>query len=156
VNKCFQSVNGSSLDLRGWEAELNWRPLPRLDLTMHYARTKISYHDIVLGQDGNIVDEDLPFSAPRNNFGLLARYGWGAGWQASVGLYRTDGIMWLSGGDVTSGYTRVDARLARRWKWQGREMEAAVVGQNLGDDYQEFRDANTFSRRVYGSLSLAW
>ena len=50
----------------------------------------------------------------------------------------------------------MDVRLARRWKWQGNEVEAAVVGQNLGDDYQEFRDTNVFSRRVYGSLSLAW
>ncbi len=50
----------------------------------------------------------------------------------------------------------IDARLARRWTWQGREVEAALVGQNLGEDYAEFRDTNVFSRRVYGSLSFAW
>lgn len=47
-------------------------------------------------------------------------------------------------------------RLARGWKWQGREVEAAVGGLNLGDDHQEFRDTNNFSGRVYGSLSLGW
>jgi iron complex outermembrane recepter protein len=149
-NRCRERINASGLlDQRGWEAELNWRPLPGLDLTAHYTRTKISTR-------GDVIDKDLPLSAPRNIFGMLARYGWGDGWQASVGLYQTDQLMWLSDGDVTEGFTRVDARLARRWNWQGHEVEAAVVGQNLGDDYTEFRDTNVFSRRVYGSLSLAW
>ena len=65
-------------------------------------------------------------------------------------------MKWLSEGDVTEAFTRWDARLARRWNWQGHEVEAAVVGQNLGEDYSEFRDNNIFSRRVYGSLSLTW
>ncbi|MBU4499176.1 MAG: hypothetical protein KKG40_03090, partial [Gammaproteobacteria bacterium] len=62
----------------------------------------------------------------------------------------------LTEGDITQDFNRVDLRLVRRWKWQGREVEADVVGQNLGDDYTEFRDTNVFSKRVYGSLSLAW
>ena len=65
-------------------------------------------------------------------------------------------MKWLSDGDITQAYTRWDARLARRWKWQGHEVEAALVGQNLGDDYEEFRRENRFSQRVYGSFSLNW
>jgi iron complex outermembrane receptor protein len=65
-------------------------------------------------------------------------------------------MKWLSEGDVTQAFTRWDARLARRWKWLGNEVEAALVGQNLGEDYEEFRDTNIYSRRVYGSLSLSW
>jgi iron complex outermembrane receptor protein len=80
----------------------------------------------------------------------------GNGWETSVFAQRVDIQKWLTEGDLTEAYTRIDARLARHWKWQGREVEAAVVGQNLGDDYHEFRDTNIFSRRVYGSLSLAW
>lgn len=156
VNKCFQSLNGSSLDLRGWEAELHWRPLPRLELTAHYTRVRISYRDIVLDTRGSIVDDDLPFSAPRNTFGLLARYGWGAGWQASIGLYRTDDIMWLSDGDVTRGYTRVDARLARRFDWQGYDAELALVAQSIGNTYSEFRVENLFGPKAYASFSLGW
>ncbi len=155
--RCREWLNASSLDLRGWEAELNWRPLSGLDLTAHYTRAKISYRDVVFDvTTGAVIDDDLPFSVPRNIFGLLARYSWGAGWQASVGLYQTDRMMWLSDGDWTEGYTRVDLRLARRWKWRGHEIEAAVAGQNLGDDYQEFRDTNNFSGRFYGSLNFIW
>ena len=109
-----------------------------------------------ISASSDIVDNDLPESAPRNTFSLLAHYSLGAGWNASVGVYRSGRMMWLNDGDVTQAYTRVDARLARQWKWQGREVEAALVGQNLGEDYSEFREENLFSRRVYGSLSLGW
>ena len=65
-------------------------------------------------------------------------------------------MKWLSEGDTTETYTRVDAHLARRRAWQGHEVEAAVVEQNLGKDYHEFRDTNVFSRHVYGSVGLRW
>ena len=156
VDKCFQSLNGSSLDLRGWEAEVHWRPLERLDLHAQYARVRIGYRDVVLDAQGSIVDDDLPFSAPRNNFGLLASYGWGGGWQASAGVYRTDGVMWLSDGDVTEGYTRVDARLARRFKWQGSDAEWALVAQSIDNRYSEFRLENVFGPKAYASLSVNW
>ena len=71
-------------------------------------------------------------------------------------VQRSDPQKWLTEGDTTPAFTRVDVRLARRFKWQGTEIETAVVGQNLGQDYYEFRDTNIFSRRVYGSLSLGW
>jgi iron complex outermembrane receptor protein len=87
---------------------------------------------------------------------MLATYRMGNGWVSSLFARRGDAQKWLTEGDVTEAFTRIDARLARRWNWQGRAVEAAVVGQNLGKDYQEFRDTNVFSRRVYGSLSLAW
>ncbi|MHB8758705.1 MAG: TonB-dependent receptor plug domain-containing protein [Thiobacillus sp.] len=156
VYKCFQSVNGSSLNLRGWEAELHWRPLRRLDLYAQYARVRIGYRDTVLDARGKVVDDDLPFSAPRNNFGMLASYGWGGGWQASAGVYRTDGVMWLSDGDVTEGYTRVDARLARHFKWRGDDAEWAVVAQSIDKRYSEFRVENTFGPKVYASISVGW
>jgi iron complex outermembrane receptor protein len=154
--RCFQSLNGSNLDLRGWEAELHWQPLPRLDLYAQYARVRIGYRAIVLDVEGEIVDDDLPFSAPRNNFGLLASYRWGAGWQASAGVYRTDDVMWLSDGDVTGGYTRVDARLARRFKWQNSDAEWALVAQSIDNRYSEFRSENVFGPKAYASLSVNW
>jgi iron complex outermembrane receptor protein len=87
---------------------------------------------------------------------MLARYDLGHGWTASAGVYHSGRMYWLNGGESTPAFTRVDARLARRWVWLGREVEAAVVGQNLGDDYSEFRQENIFSRRVYGSLGFSW
>ncbi|HET9463761.1 MAG TPA: TonB-dependent receptor [Thiobacillus sp.] len=140
--------NRDDFTVRGGDLQLNWQPFQALRLSAQYARAFIK-------ADPSI-DRDLVQSAPRNTFSLLARYDLGLGWAASAGVYRSGRMKWLSEGDLTQAFTRWDARLARRWIWQGNEVEAAVVGQNLGEDYSEFRKENVFSRRVYGSLSLAW
>ncbi len=142
----FRNVGG--FRVQGADAHLSWQPVRALRLSAQYARVFIEAE--------NTVDRDLRESAPRNNFSLLASYDFSHGWQTSVGVYRSGRMKWLSDGDITQAYTRWDARVARRWKWQGHEVEAAVVGQNLGADYEEFRVENRFSQRVYGSLSLNW
>jgi iron complex outermembrane receptor protein len=141
-------TNRDDFAVRGGDLHLNWQPVQALRLSAQYARAFI--------EADPSVDRDLTKSAPRNNFSLLARYGLGQGWAASAGVYRSGRMKWLSDGDTTQAFTRWDARLARRWKWQGNDVEAAVVGQNLGENYEEFRNTNLFSRRAYGSLSLAW
>ncbi len=141
-------TNREDFSVRGGDLQLHWQPVSNLRLAAQYARAFIDA--------APSVDRDLARSAPRNNFSLFARYDLGQGWMASAGVYRSGRMKWLSEGDTTQAFTRWDARLARRWKWEGREVEAALVGQNLGKDYGEFREENVFSRRVYGSLSLAW
>jgi iron complex outermembrane receptor protein len=143
-----QFTNRDDFTVQGGDLQLNWQPSPALRLSAQYARAFIAADQSV--------DRDLSQSVPHNNFSLLARYDLGQGWNASAGVYRSGRMKWLSDGDLTQAYTRWDVRLARRWSWQGHEVEAAVVGQNLGEDYSEFRQENIFSRRVYGSLSLAW
>jgi iron complex outermembrane receptor protein len=141
-------TNRDDFTVRGGDLQLNWQPFQALRLSAQYARAFIDADPSV--------DRDLSKSAPRNNFSLLARYELGQGWATSAGVYRSGRMKWLSDGDITQAFTRWDARLARRWKWQGNDVEAAVVGQNLGENYEEFRNTNLFSQRVYGSLSLAW
>jgi iron complex outermembrane receptor protein len=147
----FKYQNLGSVKSRGGEIQLRWRPTRALDVSAHYARVFLS-----AVTDRQNYNKDIPLSAPRNSWGMLASYRFNGGWEASLGGWHTDEMVWLTEGDVTPAYNRVDVRLARRWKWQGREVEAALVGQNLGEDYAEFRDTNVFSRRVYGSLSFGW
>ncbi|MEQ1593335.1 MAG: TonB-dependent receptor [Thiobacillaceae bacterium] len=141
-------TNHGSFQIQGGDMQASWQPTSALRINTQFARVLI---EIEPG-----LNRDIAQSAPRNLVSLLARYELGSGWTASAGAYRSGRMKWLSEGDITQAYTRWDARLARHWKWQGREVEAAVVGQNLGADYTEFRDTNIFSHRVYGSLSLAW
>jgi iron complex outermembrane receptor protein len=149
--KVFTADNLGSVDAHGGEIQLRWRPTADLDVSARYARVFLT-----TDATDKALKRDIPLSAPRDNWGLLARYQLGHGWETSVFVQRSDAQIWLSEGDITEPFTRVDLRLARRWKWQGYDLDAALVGQNLGKDYQEFRDTNVFSRRVYGSLSLAW
>ncbi len=149
--KEFQYANRGSIHSRGGEIQLRWRPLPAFDMSAYFAHVLLSsdFPEINVGKD-------IPQSAPRNSWGLLARYLPGGGWESSLMVQGSGDLKWLEDGDFTEGFTRVDVRLARRWNWQGNDLEAAVVGQNLLDDYTEFRDTNIFGRRVYGSLSMAW
>jgi iron complex outermembrane receptor protein len=143
-----QYTNRDDFSVRGGDLQLNWQPIPALRLSAQYSHA-------VIDADPS-VDNDLEDSAPSDIFSLLARYELGHGWNASAGVYHSSDMKWQSEGDVTDAFTRWDARLSRRWSWQGHEVEAALVGQNLGEDYSEFRRENVFSQRVYGSLSLDW
>ncbi len=149
--KVYTFANIGAIDSQGGELQLRWRPGQALDLSAHYARVflRAATSDVKF-------NKDIPLSAPRNSWGLLASYRLGNGWETSVFVQRSDAQKWLTEGDITQDFTRVDARLAHRWSWRGHEVEAALVGQNLGQDYAEFRDTNVFSRRVYGSFSLGW
>lgn len=146
-----QTMNSGSIELHGGELQLNWQPTPAFRLSAQYSRVFI-----VSSPEVELVNDDVRESSPKDNFSLLARHGLGNGWVASAGIYYSGRMVWLGDGDPIQAFTRIDARLARRWIWQGHEMEAAVVGQSMGEDYSEFRGENRFSRRVYGSLSLSW
>jgi len=143
-----QYTNRDDFTVRGGDLQLNWQPIPALRLSAQYSHA-------IIDADPSI-DNDLEDSSPSHVFSLLARYDLGQGWSAGAGVYYAGDMKWQSEGDVTDAFTRWDARLARRWTWQGNEVEAALVGQNLGEDYSEFRMENVFSQRVYGSLSLNW
>ncbi len=149
--KVFFYDNIGSVDAHGGEMQLRWRPSHSFDVSAHYARVFLRAATSVLNYN-----RDIPASAPRDSWGALARYQFGNGWNSSVFVQYSDPQKWLSPGDDTKAFTRVDVRLSRSWKWHGTEVEAAVVGQNLGKDYEEFRNTNRFSRRVYGSLGFNW
>ncbi len=136
---------------RGGEIQLRWRPTGRFDISAHYARVFLDTET-----SEAVFNQDIPKSAPRDSGGVLICYRLGDGWDASVFAQHSAPIKWLTPGDDTDAFTRVDLRLARRWAWQGRDVEAALVAQNIGSDYAEFRDTNVFRHRVYGSLNLAW
>ena len=148
--KVFQSINKHYADIKGADIQLKWQPDTRFDLTVSYARVDI---------DSN--DSDIAQSAPKNNFSALGVVKLVDGWEASAAVYRTGYMYWLDDGDDVSAFTRVDARLARHWNWQGHRVELAMVGQNLGGDrYAEFREKsdkkNLFDTRAFISLGLDW
>jgi len=149
--KVFTAANIGSVNSQGGEVQLRWRPTRALDVSVHFARVFLS-----TGTSDINFKQDIPLSAPHSSWGMLANYHFGNRWEASLFAQRAGTQKWLTEGDITQAFTRVDVRLAHRWKWQGSEVEAAVVGQNLGQEYEEFRNTNLFSRRVYGSLGFNW
>ncbi|MGA9990928.1 MAG: TonB-dependent receptor [Thiobacillaceae bacterium] len=149
----FQAFNLNHADIRGADIQARWKPERWMDLVLSYARVSISSIDIAKKPPN---DRDIMDSAPKNNFSGLAIFKLSDSWEASVGLYRVGSMKWMDEGDITRAYTRIDARVAKQLSLGGHQAELALVGQNLGADYAEFRNDNTFDRRVYGSISLSW
>ena len=146
TSKLFQYANLLEATIRGGDTQLRWTPRRWFDLVLSYAWVKIESPDV-----------DYAASTPRNNFSALGIFKLDRGWEASVGVYKQDSMVWLGDGDYTAPFTRVDARVAKRWELRGQQVELALVGQNLGGQpYQEFRNDNLFSRRAYLSLTLDW
>lgn len=146
LNKLFQYANLLEATIRGGDTQLRWTPRRWFDLVLSYAWVKIESPDV-----------DYAASTPRNNFSALGIFKLDRGWEASVGVYKQDSMVWLGDGDYTAPFTRVDARVAKRWELRGQQVELALVGQNLGrQPYQEFRNDNLFSRRAYLNLTLDW
>jgi iron complex outermembrane receptor protein len=151
--KIFQAANNHYADIRGADIQLKWQPHRDVDLILNYARVSMDSDDT-----------DIEQSAPRNNFSALGIWRLADGWEASAAVYRVGNMVWLDDGDPTEAFSRVDARLARRFKWQGHQMELSLVGQNLGGErYAEFREApadparsNLFDSRAYLGLAFDW
>jgi iron complex outermembrane receptor protein len=144
--KLLQSSNQQEVDIHGGDVQVRWSPVRHFDLVVAYARVDVAADD-----------KDVAASAPRHNFSVLAIARPTEGWETSLAAYRVGRMYWLSDGDVTAAYTRIDARVASRWKQGDYPAEIALVGQNLGrDPYEEFRDTNLFDRRAYVSLTFDW
>jgi hypothetical protein len=137
------------VDVTGLDLQLTWKP--HRNVSLHLAQ---SFVDIDSSHD--TVDDDIPKTSPNWISSLLAVWRISPGLSLSAMLYRTDSMKWLGEGDRTDLYTRADFRLARQFKLDGLDAEWALGVQNAGDDYEEFRPVNVFSRRGYMTLRLDW
>lgn len=149
--KYFKYYNGGTVDVTGLDAQLTWK-LHR-DFSLHFAQ---SFAHIDASRMALDVDDDIPESGPDWITSVLANWRMAEGLNLSTAIYHTDKMYWLHDGDITQPYTRVDVRLARQFKLDGVAAEWALGVQNIGDNYEEFRRQNVFSRRAYGTLRFAW
>jgi iron complex outermembrane receptor protein len=160
-----------ALDINGIELALTYRPGPATFLTLHYAYADpsgvfVSENTLDVGLVGACPQfpdaegftekcKDFRDYVPTHTYGLLAGYAFDSGWEASLGVYGVSPMTWLGDGDALPGYTRVDGRIARNFKLGESKGDIALVMQNLGGDYEEFREDNVFETRAYVQLSLS-
>lgn len=146
--------NDGMADIDGWETQIDWRPLrdTRLLLTHAYAHQRgrflknlapptyaDSYRSTPVHTSSAMLMQKLPF-----------------GLEASLAYYRVSNMRWLDQGDDddTDGFNSVDARLAYKLRRGRTRGTLALVGQNLTDDYFDYRNAWAFDKRFFLSLGL--
>ncbi len=141
----FQRSNVAEATLRGLEFQLQWQPR---------VGSRLIFNQAWVSVDSN--DPEIAHSAPSYTLSLLASQQLGRGFDASLGYYRTAAMTWLEDGAAVPAFDRLDLRLGRRFKLDGRAAELAVVAQGLLGDYAEFSPQFQFDRRVFGTFSLKW
>jgi len=177
----IQNNNVGSIDIDGFEARLVYRPRPAafLMLTYAYANPEGRYLDeyhvftdeelAIFGTGGpgfcpappdaagySPVCRSFSSRAPEHSYSLLAGYRFASGWESSMSVVGASNFTWFGDGDDLPSYTRVDARLAKTFKIGSSVADIALIGQNLGGDYLEFRDDNVFDTRAYLQFSLSF
>lgn len=160
----FWSEQTGGWNVDGIEAQVDYQPTPATRLVAAYSYAEIDGHLIDRVDSGGTTTrfEDLSDTAPQHTFSALVSQQFGPGWDASLALYHVDDMRWRGEGSKVEDYTRVDLKLARRFRFEGTRAQLALLVHNLGDsEYHEFRDpdfssrqGNVFDRRAYLQLSV--
>jgi iron complex outermembrane receptor protein len=150
-DKAYLFVNGEKNRVRGVEVSLDWRHPQYGRFWFSHAITQIDSHFT----DAD-TRRDAEQSAPLHATSLLWSNTFGAGMQASLGVYRLGDMKWMGNGDLQPAYTRVDLRLAKHLGHGGDDNQIALVVRNLNGNHTEFRPTSTVERQAFVTLSLDW
>uniref|UniRef100_UPI0035B4767C TonB-dependent receptor plug domain-containing protein n=1 Tax=Hylemonella sp. TaxID=2066020 RepID=UPI0035B4767C len=142
-NKAFDFVNDEDFRIHGHEFQLRWKPWAGGQLVYAYARVdstqfyNATFHVGHYGTQGLMWMQQLPAGL---EFGLTyseADAGRYPGWDAAMPAVR-----------------RTDLRLAKALRVAGRPAELALVGQNLGSPYPDFRPEFRYPQRAFVQLKV--
>jgi iron complex outermembrane recepter protein len=136
--------------LRGTEIETRLSPWQSTRIHIGYSQLRIRHSNDAQAR-----------SAPRRATSLMLIQQLPASLHLSLTQYWIDPIRWVGFGQEIKQYRRTDARLAYRFKAGGVRSELALVGLNLFDRYNEFRngyvpDEHQFDRRAFATLRLEY
>jgi iron complex outermembrane receptor protein len=148
-------VNNGSVDIDGWETQIDWRPRPGTRLVLAHAHAR--QHGRLLVDTSPQEFADTDDSTPSHTTSLLAMQALPYGLEASAAYYLVDNMRWLgftTANENTGDYQILDARLAYRLRAGGVRGTIALVGQNMFGSYSDFWNRVTMDRRTFLNLSL--
>ncbi len=139
-------VNAESFTIQGLEYQLKWRPWRDAQLIFNQAYINI-----------NSRDPGTALAAPKLATSITWLQKLPGGLDFSL-MHQNTGPMTLQGaGDKEQvGLIRTDVRLGLPLRWGAHRGELALVVQNLGNPYPDFRPIFEFERRAFVSLRLEY
>jgi len=160
-------IEAGSFRTKGVELQANLRPTRDwlVHLAYSYARTYGTYERRIARETGGFAPNprEADDAVPRHTLTLLASKDLGDGWRLSGTGYHVSAMEWLGEGDNVKRQTRLDAKLAKRFRHSTGDVELALNVQNLfNDDYYEFTpsfpdvgvNGNLGERRVYAEIRM--
>lgn len=140
--------NQGAAEVEGIEYQANWALTRNTRLLFNHA-----YVHIRSIQDG--LKRNYTKSMPRNTISALLTHRFNPQWDGSLAYYQTSATTLLGDGAPVDLIRKYDVRLARKFDYDRRSGEVAIVVENLfNDHYQEFADYNTLKRRAYINVKL--
>lgn len=152
----WRFLSGNWINKRGVETQVRWR----------YGATQVSIaHSFMQTREAGglstTAERDLKRTDPRHLFGGLVSHQFGHGIEGSLGYYYADDMTpFGNSSDFIRAYSRKDVRLAKKFKLGAQRGEIALVTQNIGEPYRDFRwdqskplQRNEFTRRSLITLS---
>jgi iron complex outermembrane receptor protein len=141
-------ANVADARIHGAEATFDYHP----DALFHLY---LSHAAIVIRGDNRISGIDTARdSTPRHTTAAMLSSRFFRTVEGSLMYYRVGEFDGLGSGEPVPMHRRLDARLAFSLNAFQVDGTIALIGQNLLDDYLEWRDDNAFERRYFLSLSL--
>lgn len=137
-------VNDENLVIRGVEYQLKWQPWEGAQLALNQTYTDIT-----------TVKISDTLAAPQ--LASTLSYVQKLPGQVFVALTHSDSRRWSSFGgseDDAQGSQRTDLRLAKALRWGSRRGEIALVVQNMGSAYRDFKKEFLFHKQAYVTLRL--
>lgn len=121
-------TNQINARVKGWEYQLQWRPVEGSRVLWSQARVK-SRSDEQSGFD---------ISSPHTNYSLAWFQDLSHGWEASLMYSYVGSMSWRGKDERIPAYDVVNARLARRFRVGGSNYEVAATVQAWDGDHYEF------------------
>ena len=140
----FTYVNSESFTIRGLEYQLKWQPWQGAQFIVNQTYTDI-----------NARDQETTQAAPQLASSIAYFQKLPGQWDFTLThLDNRSAVLMGSGANSAVAITRTDLRLAKNLRWGSHRGELALVLQNLGSPYPDYKSSFYFGRQAFITLRL--
>ncbi|MEE8387355.1 MAG: TonB-dependent receptor, partial [Acidiferrobacterales bacterium] len=146
INNGTASIGGFEVDLQARTSENS-----RFSFTYAYARSNTD-----LNYQYNTTPTNITISqaTPSQTVGFLGSYKFTNRVEVNLGIYYVGAMLWIDAGSVNRDYTKVDLRIAQKFKTASANGTIEFIGQNLAGQYFDHNPAAMLDRRFYIRLRM--
>ena len=145
-NRVVDFRNEGPIDVRGFEAQFNWKNNRGLRLFGGYSWLEAETDDAVL-------KKDFAQGLPRHSGSLLLDQTFDDGWEAGL-AYKYQGAMrWYREAPITR-YHQLTGRVAKRFHWEKTAAVAELIGGNLVESVSDYLPQRAWDRGLYFRFSV--
>lgn len=154
--------NVGDLKVRGLETQATLRPAHGTEVQLAYAYADAPGERLArIGPPGRTLYRANDLAVPTHTASLLLSQALADDWQVSAVFNYVSGMTWLSEGNAVPAMRRLDARVSKRLRLPGADLQLSFLAHNLlNHNYWEFQApdgeiyGNQFERRLYTELVI--